>query len=140
MAVTPSDTGGQAAGRRDMGDGRFSVTEPAKTGIAAFVAGWKSMVTGLGITLDPSHYIYGPHSGVEYEQVMKHVYHVRLRDTTKDQLQVRVGQGEVEYGRLVNQLHKVRYDRALCVDIQPTPDVDQLTEMRKIRLLLESLL
>ena len=97
-------------------------------------------VKGLGITLDPSHYIYGPHSGVNYEQVLKHVYHVRLRDTTKDQLQVRVGQGEVEYGRLVNQLHKVHYDRALCVDMQPLPDMDPLTEMRKMRLLLESLL
>ena len=97
-------------------------------------------VKGLGITLDPSHYIYGPHSGVNYQPVMKHVYHVRLRDTTKDQLQVRVGQGEGEYGRLVNQLNKVRYDRALCVDMQAIPDVDQLTEMRKMRLLLESLL
>ena len=97
-------------------------------------------VKGLGITLDPSHYIYGPHGGVNFEQVMKHVYHVRLRDTTKDQLQVRVGQGDVEYGRLVNQLNKVRYDRALCVDMLPMPDVDQLTEMRKMRLLLESLL
>jgi len=97
-------------------------------------------VKGLGITLDPSHYVYGPHGGVNYEQVMKHVFHVRLRDTTKDQLQVRVGQGDIEYGRLVNQLHKVRYDRALCVDMLPMADVGQLTEMRKIRLLLESLL
>jgi sugar phosphate isomerase/epimerase len=97
-------------------------------------------VKGLGVTLDPSHYVCGPLQGGNYEQVMKYVYHVRLRDTTADQLQVRVGQGNVEYGRLVNQLNKVRYDRALCVDILPTPDVDQLSEMRKIRLLLESLL
>ena len=97
-------------------------------------------VKGLGVTLDPSHYIYGPHGGIHYEQVMKHVYHIRLRDTSKDQLQVRIGQGEVEYGRLVNQLNKVHYDRALCVDLAPMPDVDQLTEMRKMRLLLESLL
>jgi sugar phosphate isomerase/epimerase len=97
-------------------------------------------VEGLGITLDPSHYIYGPHGGANYQHLLKRVYHVRLRDTTKDQLQVRVGQGDVEYGRLVNQLNKVHYDRALCVDIQPTPDVDQPTEMRKMRLLLESLL
>ena len=97
-------------------------------------------VKGLGITLDPSHYICGPLRGGNYEQVMKYVYHVRLRDTTADQLQVKVGQGDVEYGRLVNQLNKVRYDRALCVDILPAPDVDQLSEMRKIRLLLESLL
>ncbi len=97
-------------------------------------------VKGLGITLDPSHYVYGPRSGVSYEQVVKYAYHVRLRDTNKEQLQVRIGQGDVEYGRLINQLNKVRYDRALCVDMLPMPDVDQLTEMRKMRLLLESLL
>jgi sugar phosphate isomerase/epimerase len=97
-------------------------------------------VKGLGITLDPSHYIYGPRGGANYDHVMKYVYHTRLRDTSKDQLQVRVGQGEVEYGRLVNQLNKVHYDRALCVDMSPLPDIDQLTEMRKMRLLLESLL
>lgn len=97
-------------------------------------------VKGLGITLDPSHYICGPHAGAGYEQVMKYVCHVRLRDTTKDQLQVRVGQGEVEYGRLVTQLNKVGYNRALCVDIAPIPDEDQSAELRKMRLLLESLL
>jgi sugar phosphate isomerase/epimerase len=97
-------------------------------------------VKGLGITLDPSHYTFGPFAGANYQQTLKHVYHVRLRDTTKDALQVRIGQGEIEYGRLVNQLSKVHYDRALCVDLQPIPDVDQLTEMRKMRLLLESLL
>jgi sugar phosphate isomerase/epimerase len=97
-------------------------------------------VKGLGITLDPSHYLYGPHAGVNFEPMMRHVYHVRLRDTTKDQLQVRVGQGDVEYNRLVNQLNKYRYNWALTVDIQPMPEVDQLTEMRKMRLLLESLL
>ena len=97
-------------------------------------------VKGLGITLDPSHYVYGPHAGVNFDQVMRRVFHVRLRDTTKDQLQVRVGQGEIEYGRLISQLHKIRYDRALCVDLLPLPEVDQLTEMRKMRLLLESLL
>ena len=89
-------------------------------------------VKGLGITLfDPSHYVYGPHARENYEHIMKYVYHVRLRDTNKNSLQVRVGQGELEYGRLVNQLHKVRYDRALCVNIAPLPDVDHLAEMRK---------
>ena len=97
-------------------------------------------VKGLGITLDPSHYIYGPHAGGNFERVMKYVYHIRLRDTSKDQLQVRIGQGEVEYGRLVNQLRKVNYDRALCVDLVDIPGVEQLAEMRKMRLLLESLL
>lgn len=97
-------------------------------------------VKGLGITLDPSHYICGPHAGANYEQVMKHVVHVRLRDTTKEQLQVRIGQGQVEYGRLIAQLGKYGYNRALCVDVLPMLDIDQNAEMRKIRLLLESLL
>jgi len=97
-------------------------------------------VKGMGIALDPSHYIYGPHDGKSFEQVMEHVYHLRLRDTSSDQLQVRVGQGRVEYGRLINQLNKVGYDRALTVDIMPMADVDHMAEMRKMRLLLESLI
>jgi sugar phosphate isomerase/epimerase len=96
-------------------------------------------VKGLGITLDPSHFICGPHRG-GYDQLMKHVVHTHLRDTKKDKLQVRVGQGEVEYGRLIAQLGMVHYQRALSVHMQPLPDVDHNGEMRKIRLLLESLL
>ena len=34
---------------------------------------------------------------------MKYVVHVHLRDTSREQLQVRIGQGEVEYGRLITQ-------------------------------------
>ena len=97
-------------------------------------------VKGLHLTLDPSHYICGPHGGASFEQTLKHVCHVRLRDTSKEQFQVRVGQGKVEYGRLVTQLNKFHYKRALCVDITPTDDVDHHAEMRKMRLLLESLL
>lgn len=97
-------------------------------------------VKGLGLTLDPSHYICGPQGGANYEPVLKHTCHLRLRDTTRDKLQVRVGQGEVEYGKLVAQLGRYRYNRALCVDIHPMPDTDQLAELRKMRLLLESLL
>lgn len=97
-------------------------------------------VKGLGITLDPSHYVCGPHGGACYDQVLKYVVHVRLRDTSKDKFQVRIGQGEVEYGRLATQLSRFNYNRALCVDIPPMPDVDHNAEMRKMRLLLESLL
>ncbi|MBN2579561.1 MAG: sugar phosphate isomerase/epimerase [Pirellulales bacterium] len=97
-------------------------------------------VKGLGIALDPSHFVYGPMAGASYDPLIKYTYHVRLRDTSKNQFQVRIGQGEVEYGRLVTQLNKVHYDRALSVDIAPLPEADQLAEMRKLRLLLESLL
>ena len=97
-------------------------------------------VRGLGVTLDPSHYLYQCETPRDYEPILKNVYHVHLRDTTKDELQVRVGQGEVDYGKLLNQLRKVKYDRALTVNLAPAEDVDHTAEMRKIRLLLESLI
>lgn len=97
-------------------------------------------VKGLGLTLDPSHYICGPHAGRSIDKLMKYVYHVHLRDTKKDQLQVRVGQGEIDYGKLISQLAQEGYNRALSVNIREMPDVDQMVELRKIRLLLESLL
>ena len=71
---------------------------------------------------------------------MKYTCHVRLRDTNREKFQVRVGQGQVEYGRLVTQLTKHNYSRALSVDMAPMPEVDQAAELRKMRLLLESLL
>ena len=97
-------------------------------------------VKGLGLTLDPTHYVCGPHSNKNIEKLMRYVYHVHLRDSKKGHLQVRVGQGEVEYGRLVSLLQKVNYGRALSVNIQEMPDVDHMVELRKMRLLLESLL
>lgn len=97
-------------------------------------------VDGLGLTFDPSHYICGPYRGKNVDKLMKYVYHVHLRDTSKTELQVRVGQGEVEYGRLISQLEKHKYNRALSVHMGPLEGVDHTAEMRKMRLLLESLL
>lgn len=97
-------------------------------------------VKGLRLTLDPSHYITGPHQGGNIEKVMRYVQHVHLRDSTKDKLQVRVGQGQVDYGKLIGQLQKVGYERALSVKMTPLEGFDHRAEMRKMRLLLDSLL
>jgi len=97
-------------------------------------------VKGLGLAFDPSQYICGPHHNKSVDKLMKYVYHVHLRDTKKDQMQVRVGQGEVDYGRLVGMLRQAGYNRALSVHISEMPDVDHMVELRKMRLLLESLL
>ena len=97
-------------------------------------------VKGLRLTLDPSHYICGPHAGGRIDRIFKYVGHVHLRDTKKDEFLVRVGQGEVEYGRLVTQLRKVHFERTLSVNIGEMPSVDHMAELRKMRLLLESLL
>lgn len=97
-------------------------------------------VRGLGLTLDPSHYYCGPYRNKNTEKIMQYVFHVHLRDSKKDQLQVRVGQGEIEYGKLISSLQRVKYDHALSIQILPMADVDQRQELRKLRLLLDSLL
>lgn len=98
-------------------------------------------VPGLKITLDPSHYLCGPHQGKSFSQVYPHVSHVHLRDTSRDRMQVSVGQGEIEYGRIVGYLDRYDYKRALSVEIIDRPDnpFDRNTELRKLRRMLESL-
>jgi sugar phosphate isomerase/epimerase len=100
-------------------------------------------VPGLGLTLDPSHYLAGPHQGKSYDQVFPYVRHVHLRDTGKgpNQFQVRVGQGEIEYGRIINQLARLHYDRLLTVALHDIADAPYAmeVEVRKLKYLLESL-
>jgi sugar phosphate isomerase/epimerase len=100
-------------------------------------------VRGLGLTLDPSHYHAGPHGPADYDPLYPYVRHVRLRDSgpRPDQFQVQVGQGDVEYGRIVNQLDRCHYDRALTVDVRdvPPPGYPVDSEVRKLKYLLESL-
>jgi sugar phosphate isomerase/epimerase len=97
-------------------------------------------VRGLGLTFDPSHYHCGPYRNKNLDKILPYVFHVHLRDSKKDQLQVRVGQGEIEYGKLIAGLQRVRYDLALSIQIAPMEGVDQRQELRKLRLLLDSLL
>jgi sugar phosphate isomerase/epimerase len=100
-------------------------------------------VPGLSLTLDPSHYVNGPHQGKNYDQVFPFVRHVQLRDSGRgpNQFQVRVGQGEIEYGRIITHLARNNYDRALTVDVREVPDspVTMEPEVRKLKYLLESL-
>ncbi|MEX0718063.1 MAG: sugar phosphate isomerase/epimerase [Planctomycetaceae bacterium] len=99
-------------------------------------------VRGLGLTLDPSHYMCGPHRDRPYDQVFPHVYHVHLRDSTGDSVQVPVGLGEIDYSRLIAQLRRQGYEQALSVDLiadRLEPNTRPL-EMRKLRMLLETLI
>ena len=98
-------------------------------------------VPGLGLTLDPSHYLVGTHPTQDYDDLFRHVRHVRLRDTAPARLQVQVGQGQVEYGKIISQLSRKRYERALSVDIHdtPAPEYPMDPEVRKLKYLLESM-
>jgi sugar phosphate isomerase/epimerase len=95
---------------------------------------------GLGLTIDPSHFVCGPMANRDYTKLMKYVHHVQLRDSTKEKFQVQVGQGVIDYGKLISQLEAVNYQRALSVHITKQPGIDHFGEMRKMRLLLESML
>ncbi|GIW86032.1 MAG: hypothetical protein KatS3mg108_0356 [Isosphaeraceae bacterium] len=101
-------------------------------------------VPGLALTLDPSHYINGPHQNAPFDEVLPYVQNVHFRDTGRKpgEFQVRVGQGLVEYGRIINQLERFGYARALTVSILDQPDnpFDVELEVRKLKLLLESLI
>jgi sugar phosphate isomerase/epimerase len=116
-------------------------TLTADPGVAAELC---RSVPGLGLTLDPSHYIQGPLAGGNYDEVFPFVQNVLLRDTGRKpgEFQVRVGQGEIEYGRIVNLLERHGYDRALTVSILDSLDspFDVEVEVRKLKLLLESLI
>ncbi|MGL6096823.1 MAG: sugar phosphate isomerase/epimerase family protein [Fimbriiglobus sp.] len=100
-------------------------------------------VPGLGLTLDPTCYLCGPHVKADIDPLFPFVRHVRLRDSSAGVagFQVRVGQGEVEYGRIVTMLDRLKYDRALCVDVRDIPDnpFPVEPEVRKLKYLLESL-
>ncbi len=97
-------------------------------------------IKGLGVSYDPSYFLTHPESTLEL--VAPHTFHVHLRDSTVQQVQVQVGLGEIDYSDIITQLSKENYRRALSVEILP----DRLgtdhraLELRKIRMLLDSLL
>lgn len=101
-------------------------------------------VPGLGLTLDPSHFLQGPHPTADFDMVFPYVQNVHLRDTgsAPGEFQVRVGQGRVDYARVVTQLQRYGYNRSLTVAIVDRPDnpFEREVEIRKLKLLLETLI
>lgn len=101
-------------------------------------------IPGLGLTLDPSHFLQSPRPQTDYDVLFPYVQNVHLRDTGQapGEFQVRVGQGQVEYARIVNLLQRHGYNRALTVAIIDRPDnpFDREVEVRKLKLLLETLI
>ncbi len=97
-------------------------------------------VQGLGLTYDPSYSVGASEKTVEL--VLPRTFHVHLRDSTADQVQVQVGLGEIDYSTIVTDLKRLHYNRALSVEWLPElGQVDQRAlELRKLRMLLDSLL
>ena len=116
----------------------------ALTGDPQIAAELCGALPGLGLTLDPSHYLQNPTPNVDYDIVFPFVQNVHLRDTGvgPGDFQVRVGQGQIEYARIVQMLQRHGYDRALTIAIVDREDnpFDREVEVRKLKLLLETLI
>ncbi|WP_437229916.1 sugar phosphate isomerase/epimerase family protein [Planctomicrobium sp. SH661] len=99
-------------------------------------------VDKLGIAFDPSYFLDPKSVGTVMEMVAPHTLHTHLRDSTAQDVQVQVGLGEIDYSELVEQLNRNRYARALSIEILPEKmELEQRPlELRKLRMLLESLL
>ncbi len=99
-------------------------------------------VKGLGITLDPSYFICRPNGPIDFEVVFPYVLHLHLRDTSPKELQVLGGLGEVDFNKIVNSLRNQNFARTMSIDLLPNTldGEDRLREMRKLRLLMVSLL
>jgi len=97
---------------------------------------------GLGLTLDPSYYLAHPLGDKAVDMMLPHALHVHLRDSTPTQLQVPLGLGELDYARIIAQLKRHNYTRALCMDVLPEylEDEARPLELRKLRMLLSTLL
>ena len=96
---------------------------------------------GLGIAFDPSYFL-GDAAEETLDLIAPHTLHVHLRDSTPQQLQVQVGLGEIDYSRVITQLARENYDRALSIEILPElMELEQRKlELRKLRMLIDSLL
>jgi sugar phosphate isomerase/epimerase len=98
-------------------------------------------IKGLGVSFDPSYYMKGNAEQI-LDLISPHSFHVYLRDSTPNDVQVPVGLGEIDYGRILAQLERYNYDRALCADLLPDESTIEARslELRKLLMLLESLL
>jgi sugar phosphate isomerase/epimerase len=114
------------------------------TGDPAIAAALCKAVPGLALTLDPSHYIHEPQKTTGFDELYPFVQNVQFRDTGKGpgEFQVRIGQGKIDYARVVNQLNRQNYQRGLSVTIRDDLDspFEAEVEVRKLKLLLESLI
>lgn len=101
-------------------------------------------IPGLALTLDPSHYINGPFQSASFDEVFPYVQNTRLRDTGRKpgDFQMKIGQGEIDYNRIMGQLQRQGYRRGLVVAIEDREEnsFNTESEIRKLKLVLESLL
>lgn len=91
----------------------------------AVAAKYADSVSGLGITLDPGHYVIGDHD-VEppYRDLLSHVEHAHLRQAGIGwaEIQLPVDAGRMDVGAVVDNLRDADYDGVVTVEYIDTLD------------------
>ncbi|MFB6135734.1 MAG: sugar phosphate isomerase/epimerase family protein [Halobacteriaceae archaeon] len=82
------------------------------------VAGRYAAVSGLGLTLDPSHFAVGPYWDRGYDDLLPAAEHVHLRQSGASWAAVQrpPGDGRVDFDRLFDALAGVGYDGHFSVE------------------------
>lgn len=104
------------------------------------VASRYAAIDGLGLTLDPSHYVIGGYGFDAYEPLLPAVEHVHLRQARDgwDEVQMPVDDGHVDVEGLLDALGEGGYDGIVSVeyidsvgDVEPAWVEEQARGMRE---------
>lgn len=97
-------------------------------------------VPGLGLTLDPAHYYAGPNDGEAFDIVYPYVRHVHVRDGARgrENIQVPMGEGDIDFGEIMSALAAQGYRGAFSVEyIDKIGSLDTVSEVQKARAVVE---
>ncbi|HSW47073.1 MAG TPA: sugar phosphate isomerase/epimerase [Phycisphaerae bacterium] len=91
-------------------------------------------VTGLGLTLDPSHYYAGPNQGKPFDELYPKVFGTGFRagGLAWEQIQLPWGEGPIDFAKIVRDLEAAGYKGFYVAEyLEGLGQVDPLIECRK---------
>ena len=97
-------------------------------------------VSGLTVTYDPSHFIMMGWDLRESEFLFERTSNVHLRDAVNGNLQVPMGEGEVDFKWVIDGLKANGYDDSISLEYIHSEEQDVTKDKLKLRELLEELL
>jgi sugar phosphate isomerase/epimerase len=73
---------------------------------------------GVGLVLDYSHFVFQGMPQGDVDVLIPHAHHVHLRQAGRGAMQLRVGDGEIDFPRLLGRLREAGYDGYLALEYQ----------------------
>jgi len=84
-------------------------------------------VPGLGLTVDPAHFVLQGFRQEEIDPLWPVARHVHVRQARPGFLQARLDKGTIDFGDVVSALRSTGYEGVVCVENILLPDVAWLT-------------